>query len=90
LNGVAPCSLLNDVQIRKLGVGPGKFSADSFSGATDGDGCIWTNYPNEPDDGYTAGRNGAELAYGNEPLRTVDGFAATTTFSLGTDLPINA
>ena len=50
--------------------------------------CVWANLPRHPDNSYGGGailNQGAEYALGLEPLRTVDGFAATTTGSVGTD-----
>ena len=50
--------------------------------------CLWTNTAERPDNEYAGSavlNHGAEYALGNEPLRMVDGFAATTTTSLGSD-----
>ncbi|MGQ0482924.1 MAG: DUF3558 domain-containing protein [Pseudonocardia sp.] len=90
--GIAPCSLLTDTQVRALGTNPGRFFADSGSGSLGGDACNWTNFPRKPDLDWAGGptfKNGAELFYGREPLRTIDGFTATTSHSLATDPAYN-
>jgi hypothetical protein len=48
--------------------------------------CVWPSLADTPDNGWTGGEilnHGAEYALGREPLRTVGGFAATTTGSTG-------
>lgn len=51
--------------------------------------CLWSNYPAHPDNGLTGSavlNHGAEYGLGyHEPLRSIDGFAATTTTSRGSD-----
>jgi Protein of unknown function (DUF3558) len=88
LDGINPCSLLIDEQRAQLGVNPGVFGANSHQTPLSGDDCSWTNLPKTPDNAYL-GRiilgQGAEYALGLEPLRSVDGFAATTSGSIGSD-----
>ncbi|MGI8817132.1 MAG: DUF3558 domain-containing protein [Pseudonocardia sp.] len=89
LAGVDPCSLLTDTQRKQLGVNqgdPGR-SADSAP-VHSSSYCDWANEPRRPSYSYTGGlvdNLGAEFALGLEPLRSVQGFAATTTTALGTD-----
>jgi hypothetical protein len=88
LDGIDPCSLLTDEQRAQLGVNPGVFGASSHRTPLSGDDCSWTNLPRSQDNDYL-GRiildQGAEYALGLEPLRSVNGFPATTTGSIGTD-----
>jgi len=88
LDGVDPCSLLTDHQRGQLGVGAGMSARGSESSPLKGDSCIWTNFPDHPASNWT-GRTvlaqGADYALGREPPRAVDGFAATTTGSTGSD-----
>jgi len=88
LDGVDPCTLLTDAQRRKLAVNAGTTDNEDYGGSLQGPLCVWSNLPESPDNGYTGGailNHGAEFALGREPLRMVDGFAATTTGSTGTD-----
>jgi hypothetical protein len=88
LAGVNPCDLLTESQYRKLGATGGLFDRSSGESPTAGDGCLWTNFPDKPDNQWGASTllsTGAEYSLGLEPLRSVDGFAATTAGSAGTD-----
>lgn len=88
LDSVDPCTLLTDSQRRQLGVNSGTTNNEDYGGPLKGRMCVWSNLPESPDNGYTAGailNQGAQYALGLEPLRSVDGFAATTTGSTGTD-----
>jgi hypothetical protein len=72
----------------QFGVNGGTFENTDFGGPLQGADCVWSNLPKSPDNAFTGGpvtNHGAEFALGKEPLRTVDGFAATTTTSLGSD-----
>jgi Protein of unknown function (DUF3558) len=88
LDGVDPCSLVTMAQRSQLGVNQGQAARGSESSALRGSSCVWSNIPDSPDNAWS-GRlvlgQGAEYALGREPLRTVDGFAATTTGSMGSD-----
>jgi hypothetical protein len=80
--------LLNEAQRHELGVNAGMTNGENYGGPIQGPVCVWTNLPESPENGYTGGailNHGAEYALGREPLRFVDGFAATTTGSIGTD-----
>jgi hypothetical protein len=88
LDGLDPCALLSDDQRRRLGVNRGLNIGKSYGGPLQGPVCAWTNTPNHPDNTYAGGtilNHGAEYALGLEPTRSVDGFAATTTGSTGSD-----
>lgn len=88
LDGVDPCSLLTDAQRHEFGVYSGKSLPPGNGTPIQGPGCDWSNFPGHPDNSFggTAVLNhGAEYALGREPLRSVDGFAATTTTSTGSD-----
>jgi len=88
LGGVDPCALLTDDQRGKLHLDPGDSSHENFGGPVQGPVCVWTNTPKTPDNEYSGAailNHGAEYALGAEALRTVDGFAATTTTSIGSD-----
>jgi hypothetical protein len=88
LDGVDPCTLLTDAQRNRLGVSQGQSGRGSVSSPLAGNDCAWSNLPERPSNAWL-GRlvlgQGAEYAVGLEPLRTIDGFAATTTGSLGSD-----
>lgn len=88
LDGVDPCALVTAAQRTRLGVNQGQPARGSNSSELRGDSCVWSNIPASPDNVWS-GRlvlgQGAEYALGREPLRTVDGFAATTTGSTGSD-----
>jgi len=88
LGGIDPCSLLTGAQRGQLGVNQGVPARGSESSPLKGDSCAWSNLPERPDNAWL-GRvvlgQGAEFALGLEPLRTVSGYAATTTGSVGTD-----
>lgn len=87
LNGVDPCSLLTPDQKRQFNIGSGN-SVASDSGPLQGSICVWLTFTKHPDNHWTGTTDlnqGAEYALGREPLRSVDGFAATTTTSLGSD-----
>jgi len=86
LDDVDPCSLLTDTQRAQLQVRRGSPDTDS-SGPFKGRVCTWLdqNDPNAGYDGTAALHQGAEFALGGEPVRSVGGFAATTTVSAGTD-----
>lgn len=90
--GIAPCSLLTDGQVRALGTNPGEYLPAGGGGSLGGEGCGWKNFPKRPQldwAGDLTFKNGAELFYGREPLRTIDGFTATTSHSLATDPAYN-
>ncbi|HEY2099757.1 MAG TPA: DUF3558 domain-containing protein [Pseudonocardia sp.] len=88
LDGVDPCTLVTAAQRHQLGVNAGTTNSEDYGGPLKGRMCVWSNLPDSPDNAYTGGailNHGAEFASGLEPLRMVDGFAATTTGSTGTD-----
>jgi len=88
LNSVDPCTLLTDAQRGTLGLNPGSSTGENFGGPLRGTVCVWTSNASALDNEYTGGavlNHGAEYALGTEPVRTVDGFAATTTTSMGSD-----
>jgi hypothetical protein len=89
LDGVDPCTLLMSTQRSALGVGTGRASTTRPSDSTvQGASCLWLSLSQHPAEGYTATavlNQGAEVALSAEPLRSVDGFAATTTTSNGSD-----
>jgi hypothetical protein len=88
-NLVDPCSLLTPAQRQQLSVQGSGTSDEDFGGPLQGGPiCLWVNTAEKPDNEYTGSavlNHGAEYALGNEPLRMVDGFAATTTTSVGSD-----
>jgi uncharacterized protein DUF3558 len=87
LDGVDACTLLTDDQKRQFNIASGS-SVVNDSGPRHGSICLWTTYAFHPDNHWTGGTDlnlGADYALGLEPLRSVDGFAATTTTSLGSD-----
>jgi hypothetical protein len=87
LDGVDACTLLTDHQKHEFNIASGSSVAND-SGPKHGSICLWTTYGLHPDNGWTGGTDlnrGADYALGREPLRSVDGFAATTTTSLGSD-----
>lgn len=89
LNGVDPCALLTAAERAMLGVGAGHASrTDTADSTVQGASCLWLSLTQHPAEGYTATavlNQGAEVALSAEPLRSVDGFAATTTTSVGSD-----
>jgi Protein of unknown function (DUF3558) len=88
VDGIAPCALLTDVQRDQLRVNRGQAGHGSAGSPLQGDDCLWSNLPEHPSNvflGRLVPGQGAEYALGREPLRTVDGFAATATGSIGTD-----
>lgn len=88
LDGVDPCSLLTDAQLREFGVYRASSDQSEPDSPIQGPGCLWSNFPAKPDNGYSGSavlNHGAEYALGREPLRSIDGFAATTTTSTGSD-----
>jgi hypothetical protein len=59
-----------------------------MGGSLQGPICTWLGVEARPDNAYTVKlvmNHGAEYALSTEPTRTVAGFAATTTTSIGTD-----
>lgn len=85
LDGADPCALLTPPQIRQLGVHGGKREENTDElGSV---GCLWRNFPDEPDIGYLAQlitKRGADYALGStEPTQivTIDGFSAVQTKS---------
>jgi hypothetical protein len=88
LDGVNPCSLLTDAQRARFGLSPGDLDPGSDPTAElQGPACTWAGSLH-PDNGYVGGtvlNHGAEVALSAEPLRSVGGFAATTTTSMGSD-----
>jgi hypothetical protein len=88
LDSVDPCTLLTNTQRSPLGVNPGSSSGENFGGPLQGKVCVWTSRATAPDNEYSGAvilNHGAEYALGTEPMRSVDGFAATTTTSMGSD-----
>jgi hypothetical protein len=89
IEGIDPCSLLTESQRTQLGVrGQGTPDSRSPTAEVQGPFCGWSNLPQHPSSDYAGGfvtNRGAEFALGLEPLRSVQGFGATTTTSLGTD-----
>jgi hypothetical protein len=89
VDGINPCDLLTEAQYRGLGLNTGTPVPDSGSGSpTSGEGCLWTNFPDRPDNAWGAvvlPHTGADYAMGGDPIRFVDGFAATTGGTAGTD-----
>jgi hypothetical protein len=81
--------LLTDAQRAKLGVNPGDLdSSGAGAWVHRASYCGWSNGLKHPSDEYTGGladNVGAEYSLGLEPLRSVQGFAATTAGSTGTD-----
>jgi len=70
-----------------LGVAAGTPGTDT-TGPLQGKVCTWMSTSMHPDQAYSGAaaiHQGAEFALGAEPLRTVGGFAATTTISTGSD-----
>lgn len=87
LDSVNPCSLLTDEQKRQFNIASSSLVAND-SGPVQGPVCAWLTLTNQPDHHWTRGailNHGAEYGPGAEPLRFVDGFAATTTTSTGSD-----
>jgi len=88
VDNLDPCTLLTAVQRQQLGVRGGHLDNENFGGPLQGPSCYWSNTPASPDNTYTGGpvlNHGADFALGAEPLHSVDGFAATTTTSTGSD-----
>lgn len=85
LDQVDPCALLTPPQVHQLGVGVGrrKENTDELGSA----GCLWDNFPEEPDTSYLARlitKRGADYALDStEPTQvvTIDGFSAVQTKS---------
>ena len=79
--------MLTDAQRAQLEAGPGTRHT-AQSGPLPGKVCTWLGATLHPDQGYDGTAvltQGAEFALGGEPLRSVDGFAATSTTSIGSD-----
>lgn len=84
IQAIDPCRLLTPAQYQQLGVDPGHRKDYEPNRPLQGTGCIWSTTHSQQQVTYTAGlvtNRGAEFALGAEPLRTVDGYAATTTAS---------
>ncbi|MDQ2708884.1 MAG: DUF3558 domain-containing protein [Actinomycetota bacterium] len=86
IEGIDPCSLLSAAQRRTLGVDQGDLR--SGGGLITGLGCVWRNILKRPENlwaGSLLTSPGAEFALGKDPMRFVQGFATTSTTSIGTD-----
>jgi hypothetical protein len=89
LEGVDACALLNDTQRGQLGVNRGKAGNNIEDPGQPA--CDWSNFPNVPDNGWTARvitRYGAEHALASQTgAQQVDvrGYAAVQTTSPYTD-----
>jgi Protein of unknown function (DUF3558) len=88
LDTVNPCTLLTDSQRTELGVSAGQLmNGNGDTTPLQGLSCGWAG-SFRPDNGYIGGavlNHGAEFALSAEPVRSVGGFAATTTTSTGSD-----
>ncbi|MBA2322797.1 MAG: DUF3558 family protein [Pseudonocardiales bacterium] len=86
IEGINPCTLLSDDQRRTLGVESGEPLQDG--GLITGMSCSWRNFLKRPENAWVGGlltSPGAEFALGKDPIRFVQGFATTSTTSIGTD-----
>jgi hypothetical protein len=85
LDQVNPCALLTPAQVRQLGVHAGERGENTDEVGSVG--CLWRNFPNEPDIKYVARlivKRGADYALDStEPTQvvTIDGFPAVQTKS---------
>lgn len=85
LDQVNPCALLTPAQVHELGVGAGERGENTDELGSIG--CLWRNFPEEPDISYLARlivRRGADYALDStEPTQVVsiDGFSAVQTTS---------
>jgi hypothetical protein len=87
LDDVSPCSLLTATQKHQFNIASGS-SVVHTSGPNQGPACLWTTFAFHPDNGWTGGailNHGVESGPDREPLRSLDGFAATTSSSPGSD-----
>jgi hypothetical protein len=89
LEGVDPCTLLDDAQRAELGLNPGTFKYEDVS--TRYALCQWDNFPAEPRTGYLARLQldqGAEFALDSatgHQIVQIDGFTAVQTTASGQD-----
>lgn len=85
LDRVDPCALLTRPQVHQLGVGAGKRKENTDELGSGG--CLWDNFPEEPDTSFLARlitNRGADYALDStEPTQVVkiDGFSAVQTKS---------
>jgi hypothetical protein len=87
LNSVDPCKLLTDAQLAQLKVGAGQFSTVDYGGPNKGPSCAWLSpslHPGYTYTGFIVLNRGVGAVHSQEPPRTVDGFAAVTTGTIGT------
>lgn len=88
VDGVDPCGLLTEAQRSQFGVGAGQPSSTDYGGPNKGPSCAWLSLTPPPDYGYSARavlNRGVDAVHSQEPPRVVDGFAAVTTGTIGTD-----
>ena len=88
IEGVDPCSLVTDAQLATLRPGLVSTGAVQADGFVHGMSCSWEEYLRGPDETWgvvLATSPGAEFALGKDPMRLVQGFAATSTTAMGTD-----
>jgi hypothetical protein len=85
---INPCALLTESQRDRYGVGAGQPTTEDYGGPNKGPRCIWNSLTTHPDYGYTAVfvvNRGVDAVHSQEPPRTIDGFGAVTTGTIGTD-----
>jgi hypothetical protein len=83
-----PCDLLSETAREQYGVGAGQPSTNDFGGPNKGPRCIWNSLTMDPDYGYGAlfvVNRGVDAVHSQEPARTIAGFGAVTTGTIGTD-----
>ncbi|MGI8815551.1 MAG: DUF3558 family protein [Pseudonocardia sp.] len=86
IEGIGPCSLVSADQRRTLGVEQGDLRPGG--GLITGLSCAWSTTQTRPRSaiaGSLLTSPGAEFALGKDPMRFVQGFATTSTTSIGTD-----
>ena len=87
LNSVDPCKLLTDAQLGELKVGAGQFSTVDYGGPNKGPSCAWLSpslHPGYTYTGFLVLNRGVDAVHSQEPPRTVGGFRAVTTGTIGT------
>jgi hypothetical protein len=83
-----PCDLLTEAQRQQYGVGAGQPDTTDFGGPNKGPGCTWSSLRMDPDYGYGTVfvlNRGVDAVHSKEPPRSIDGFGAVTTGTIGTD-----
>lgn len=83
-----PCDLLNEPERQRYGIGAGQPTTEDYGGPNKGPRCIWNSLTMHPDYGYAAGfvvNRGVDAVHSQEPPRTIAGFGAVTTGTIGTD-----